>query len=365
MVAVVVSASLVTACGRPVGRVAPAPPAPIVVRTGCGTYDVTVDGAVSRHREHWAPPWAPRAVSHPGPGVWVAHPGGHLAVYRDGHLLWRSRMRHGSDEVAVRASSIAFSVYPRTGDGRPDLWLARVGRREVQAGRAEEPIGWTAGGLVTLHGAVLRVRRGDGSLERTIGRGHGALVEPGGTVLYVSARGDVVRTDGLRNRVLARGFGRGAWVQRLDGGILDVTSRGRSAFLRGDGSPLGILAPVGEPVAAMGSVIALPRRLGVVYVARVGLHGGRPGVNVVYVARPHQPARRLFARRVPRLSCGEFAGVSYADGRILYVDDEGPAAVLDLRGRTRPLDLTAALRVLQPRRPTPWQLNADWATKWR
>jgi hypothetical protein len=115
----------------------------------------------------------------------------------------------------------------------------------------------------------------------------------------------------------------------------------------------------------MGSVIALPRGLGVVYVVRGGLHGGRPGVNVVYVARRHQPARRLFARRVPRLSCGESAGVSYADGRILYVDDEGPAAVLDLRGRTRPLDLTSALRVLQPRRPTLWQLNADWAPKWR
>jgi hypothetical protein len=365
VVAVVVTTSLVAACGRPVGRVAPAPPAPLVVRTGCGSFEIAADGAVARHKTNWAPPWAPHAVSHPAFGVWVAHPGGLLAVYRGGRLLWRSRVRHGSDEVAVRGSSIAFSVYRRTADGRPELWMARVGRREFLAGRAEEPIGWTAGGLVTLHGTALRVRGPDGTVYRTVGHGHGALSEPGGTVLYVTARGDVIRTNGLRNRRLAGGFGRRAWVQRLDGGVLDVTTQRRAVFLRRDGSPLGISAPVDEPAATMGSVIALPHGAGVVYAVHVRLHGSRSGVNVVYVARPHRPARRVFTRRVPRLSCGEYAGVSYLGGRILYVDDEGPIAVLDPSGRKAPVDLTSALRVLQPQRRALWQLDADWASKWR
>jgi hypothetical protein len=65
------------------------------------------------------------------------------------------------------------------------------------------------------------------------------------------------------------------------------------------------------------------------------------------------------------LSCGEYASVSYLNGRILYVDDEGPIAVLDPSGRKPPRDLTQAFRVLQPRRQSLWQLNADWASKWR
>jgi hypothetical protein len=115
----------------------------------------------------------------------------------------------------------------------------------------------------------------------------------------------------------------------------------------------------------MGAVIALPHGSGVVFVVRKGLRSSDPGVNVVYVARPHSRARRLYARRVPRLSCGEYATVSYSAGRVLYVDDEGPIAILDPSGGRPPLDLTRRLRMLHPRQPSMRQLNADWAAKWR
>src|SRR2546428_6583448 len=98
------------ACGRPAPRITPKPPAPIVVRTGCGTFAIGVDGAVRRHTSSSVPSWAPGAVSHPSPGVWVAHPRGRLAVYRNGRLLWESRVRHGTANVAVAGKTIAFSV---------------------------------------------------------------------------------------------------------------------------------------------------------------------------------------------------------------------------------------------------------------
>jgi hypothetical protein len=123
--------------------------------------------------------------------------------------------------------------------------------------------------------------------------------------------------------------------------------------------------PTDRPAASVESVIALPNARGVVYVVRTGLSSSSAGVNVVYLARPRERPRRLYARRVPWLSCGESASISFANGRILYVDDEGPIAVLDPSGRTPPRELTREFRVLQPRRSSRWQLNADWASKWR
>ena len=338
----------------------------VVARTPCGSFEIRSDGSVARHRSSWAPSWAPGAVSHPAPGIWVAHPHGRLALYRDGKLWWLSRIKHASDEVVVSGASIAFAVYRRDPSGLPELWLARAGGHEFRAARHEEPVGWTRGGLVTVNENVLRVRGPDGTVYRTLGDGHSALAEPAtGTALYVSRRGELVRTDGRRSWRLARDLGQRAWVQRLDGGVLDVSNGRRSLFLRSDGSRLRIVAPVDESAGAMGAAIALPHGSGVAYVVTRGRRGSDAGVNVVYLASPQAPPRRLFAKPVPRLSCGEYASLSYAAGRILYVDDEGPIAVLDPSGRTGPLDLTGAFAALQPRRAALAQLNADWAAKWR
>jgi len=156
----------VQACGRAVHRLATAPPAALIVRTGCGSFEIEADGTILPHQESWAPPWAPGATSSPGPGVYVAHPHRHLVVLREGRTLWRSQLRHGSDGVVVHGSTIAFSVYTR-GVLRPSLWMAQVGHAEFLVARSEEPIGWAAGGLLTQHGDDVRVRRADGSLGRT------------------------------------------------------------------------------------------------------------------------------------------------------------------------------------------------------
>jgi hypothetical protein len=45
------NAPAVHACGRAVHRLATAPPAALVVRTGCGSFEIEADGTVLPHRE--------------------------------------------------------------------------------------------------------------------------------------------------------------------------------------------------------------------------------------------------------------------------------------------------------------------------
>src|SRR5262249_48494447 len=189
-------------------------------------------------------------------------------------------------------------------------------------------------GLMTQRRDEIRVRAQTGRLVRIVARGHSPVYDAAdGTVLLVSRAGALLRTDGLHVWQLAHGFRSDSWVQLLDGRVIDVTNDRNSVFLRANGSRLAVNAPLGEAAAAMGGVIALPRATGIVYVVNRGRTGTNPGANFVYVTQPHAPLRLLYRRRVPRLSCGEWAGLSYDAGRVLYTDDQGPLALLDPRGR--------------------------------
>src|SRR5262249_41497537 len=284
--------ALAVACGRVVTHVSVRPPAPIVARTGCGTFLIGPDGSVRRRRVSSAPTWAPGAESQPERNTWISHPHGRLAVYRAGRLLWRSRIRNGTDNVAVRGDTIAFSVWgPRTPES---LWIAQVGGRERFLGRREEPIAWSTNGLMTQRRDEIRVRAQTGRLVRIVARGHSPVYDAAdGTVLLVSRAGALLRTDGLHVWQLAHGFRSDSWVQLLDGRVIDVTNDRNSVFLRANGSRLAVNAPLGEAAAAMGGVIALPRATGIVYVVNRGRTGTNPGANFVYVTQPHAPLRLL------------------------------------------------------------------------
>ena len=350
-------AAPVTACGRAVHRLATAPPEALIVRTGCGNYEIEPDGTVVPHHESWAPDWAPGATSSPGPGVYVAHPHGHLVVLRDGRTLWRSQLRHGSDNVVVHGSTIAFSAYKR-GVLQPALWMAQAGRPEFLAARSEDPLGWTAGGLLSQHGHDLRLRRADGSLARTFTGVRNAVYDHGdGTIVMTTASGWVSRTDGIHVWHLAKAY-RQSWVSLLPNRTLQVTTGKRFLYLRPNGSPYASSPP------GAGAVLDFPARRTLLYIVNKRGHGPM-GVNHVYAVRGFGRPRELYARAVPYSSCGEWSGLSETNGRVLYADDEGPIAVLDLSGRRPALDLTRALRVLQPRRPVLARLNADWASNWR
>jgi hypothetical protein len=259
----------------------------------------------------------------------------------------------------VHGSTIAFGLYGLAGS---TLWMARVGGHEFRVEDAEGPIAWTAGGLVTQHGNRIRVRNAEGSLVRTLAIGHSATIDAGdNTIVFIRRDGALVRTDGRTQWRLAAGLPRSAWVTVLGNRMLQVSGPHRTLFFRSDGSLFGSSA---EP---NGGVVGLPGQRGVAFVTNIGrarAGAAITGTNVVELLDRRGHLRRLYAHAVPYASCGEWAYVSYFQRHLLYVDEEGPAAILDLTGKTRPIDLTRTLRPLQPPRATLAQLYAEWLANW-
>jgi hypothetical protein len=326
----------------------PSVPSPLLIRTVCGVFELRRDGSVVYARApRPAPAWAPGALSHPDPHTWVAHPHKRLAVYRDGRLLWHSHVTGGSDDVAVGHGRVAFTSY-RHSSG-PTLWLAPLGGRERVVAFGEDVVGWIPAGLVTQRGSDLKLRTRDGRFVRTLAHSRIALPD-GNRVVVLRTDGKLVRTDGWRSRTIAdlRRFEMAAypWLQRLDGGMWEVESGKRFLVLDRDGRPFGSF--VG---ALAGNVVVLPDRRAVLFVLRRREDDADPGVLTVYrLDRGGSVPRRLFRSRVRELSCGEWGGLAYRDGRVLFTSSYAGFAILDPAGHVRPIDLTAFVRRLLPPR---------------
>jgi hypothetical protein len=353
----------------------PRVPAPIVFRTVCGVFELRRDGSVAYARTTpWAPAWAPGAASHPDPRTWVSHPDRLLAVYRDGRLLWRSRIVGGTDDVAVGQGHVAFTSYRRRSGLRwagMTTWLAPIGGRERLIARNENVIGWTAAGLVTNRGADVRLRARDGRFLRSLGKARTAL-QDGDSVVMLRTDGVIVRTNGWRSRTIAdlrpAGMTRYPWLQRLDGGMWQVDSGNRVLFLRADGRRFAsiALARGGQRIpggSIAGNVLPLPDRSAVLFVVSRRKRWKDPGVYTVYrLDRGHRVPRALFTARVRRLTCGDWAGLAYRNGRVLFGSNEAGIAIVDPAGHARPIDLSRLVRRLLPqRRNAPEGVFARWA----
>ncbi len=345
-------------CPRTLPR-GPEVPAPISLRTVCGVFELRRDGSVVYGRSpRWAPAWAPGASSHPDPQTWVAHPHRRLAVYRDGRLLWHSHFTGGTDDVAVGEGHVAFTMFRRwTG---MTVWVAPIGGRERMVARKENVVGWIPAGLVTQRGSDLRLRAPDGRFLRSLATARTAFLE-GDRAIVLRTDGVILRTDGWRSRTLAdlRPFGmaKDPWLARLDGGLMQVTAGNRVLFLDRDGRRFASAAfaragkrDAGGAIA--GNVVLLPDRSAVLFVVTRRKSWKDPGVDTVYrLDRGHRVPRPLFVTRVRQLTCGDWAGLAYRRGRVLFGSNEAGIAILDPTGRARPIDLTGVSRRLLPRGP--------------
>jgi hypothetical protein len=350
-------------------------PAPVVFRTVCGVFELRRDGSVAYARSApWAPAWAPGAVSHPDPRTWVSHPDRLLAVYRDGRLLWRSHVTGGTDNVAVGHGHVAFTSYRRRMGLRwagMTTWLAPIGGRERMIARNENVIGWTAAGLVTNRGPDVRLRARDGRFLRSLGKARTAL-QDGDDLVMLRTDGVIVRTNGWRSRKIAdlrrAGMTRYPWLQRLDGGMWQVEAGNRVLFLRHDGSRFASLAlkrgGQRDPAGSIaGNVLPLPDRSAVLFVVSRRKTWRDPGVYTIYrLDRGHHVPQPLFTARVRRLTCGDWAGLAYRDGHVLFGSNEAGIAIVDLAGRARPIDLSRfTRRLLSQRRNAEDSVFAAWA----
>jgi hypothetical protein len=335
-------------------------PAPITVRTVCGVFVLRRDGSVVYGQvPRWAPMWAPDAVSHPGPRTWVAHRHKRLLVYRDRRLLWHSQVTGGTDDVAVGHGHVAFTVWRRYG---MSLWLAPLGGLERKVAPGEEIVGWIPGGLMTQRGAELRLRNAEGHLLRSLGRVGSAIVDRGRAVI-LRTDGLLVRTDGWHTRQLADlrpyGVANHPWLQRLPGGVWEIQAGSKVLFLDRHGHPFAFL----PDTTLDGGVAVLPDRSAVLFVQRHRASDADPGVLTVYrLDRGARVPRRLFTSRVRQLSCGEWGGLAYRRGRVLFTSSYAGSAVLDPTGRARPINLTRMIRRLLPdRRNAPAPSYVGWS----
>jgi hypothetical protein len=141
----------------------PRVPAPIVLRTACGSFVLGRDGSVARVR----------ASPRPGPGRAVAltvsrNRAGRCFVLRERHVVWRSTRTYPNDgtQIAFGPHSFAFAAY------RGGVYLTDLAGPEhvVVRGRSLFPLGISsAGDLLVAGRSRIRVLSPASALVRSYG----------------------------------------------------------------------------------------------------------------------------------------------------------------------------------------------------
>jgi hypothetical protein len=324
--------------------------APVVFRTTCGSYRAGGDGTVT-HTHAVRSPWG--APSRFRIGVRDDH----VVLVEDGRVRWRSKRVFTSpesdfDSVAFGKHSLAFSFV----HGR--LWVSRLDAHEHAVGWSEGALAWTKrGDLLTVRlrhrKPNLAVRDRNGSHPRLIARQpKNYLVDDAAqTVIYVTAFGSLVRSDGRTKQTLADlgslGFGLRATLQVLPRNMIAISSPERLALLRGDGS---LFAAIKYPADAAGLTHGWPTftvaddRVGAA-VELLRPKGGTAGEDV-YVLRPGDvQGRRLARLQDDWVGCGWMVTMSWHGDWLLYSDSVVDVLAIDTRGG-RQIDLSGAARQL-------------------
>jgi hypothetical protein len=361
-------ASADTGCDASPPRLTARLPATVLVKGVCGTFALRPDGrVVAAHPRPWAPPWAGGSLARADHRTYIVHRGRHLGLLRDGRVLWRSRLPHGSDNVVLHGDAIAFSVYRHA---HPDLWVARVGARERLVGRQEELHGWArAGGFFTQSGTELRLRSPDGRLARRLADVRMSTYDRTTDSLFaVTSSGLLIRTDGRRTKTLADltslRLAGDPTLEVLAGGLIRVSSRNRTLLLQHDGTPFASLSLSRREmiVSALGM---LPGRRGVVFVVNQARSTRRGTDRVLLLERGRRVPRVLYEHPTGPRGCGDWASLSLHGTSALYRRDSGRALVaLDTFGRRPPVDLWPALRRIPGFRHKDRLLRAGWASGW-
>ena len=346
-------------CDRPLPQ-GPVVPAPIVLRTACGGFLLRRDGRVERRsprwlREHRGNPPQPYAD---GREVGV-NARGNVVVRRAGVRVWRAAGVHrGITPAFGPGGSLAFGAY---GQG---VYLTDLRSRERLVVR--EPYAWPLafgadGHLVVRTGRGLVILRPGGSVQRRVAYrvGHGAVVDPASSRVYVVAPGAVLTAvDGAHVARLGRLAGVRGWLTAVRGGravfqersavsVWDVRGRvvARAGWPRRLGADSGLsVAPDGRSVAFRLSD------------ARAGAAFATARIRVLDMATGR--AREIYRHRFGPVGCGVGGNLWWHGRALLYGTYDGHVAVLDVDGG-RPIHLTQLLRALSPA-GAPGSVSASW-----
>lgn len=298
------------------------------IRTACGAF------VVDRHGVRYAGPYreGPKRA-----GLMARR--GRLLLYRGDRVVWRSRQRrYGVPAWVVESErSLAFAFMARS-----RLYVAELDGPERAVGRlGEYPLGWTrAGLLVTAQESVLRARTRSGRLVRVLEQdaGRREFDSRSRTLVYVSRRGALVRTDGRRSQTLvASGLPRWTDVRPLEQGRVAYINR-RLVVLRPDGSVLASdVRHFNLPALTSNGAIAM--------IATGPLDGHSRSTESVRLLRPGRHTSTLLHNaKVGALGCGHWPTLAWRGSELLYSTSKGHVVVMT--PSSEKLDLTAVVKRL-------------------
>jgi hypothetical protein len=337
-------------CGSSLPAAPAGLPAPVVFRTTCGSYRAGGDGAVT-HTHAVRSPWG--APSRFRIGVRDDH----VVLFEDGRVRWRSKRVFTSpesdfDSVAFGKHSLAFSFV----HGR--LWVSRLDAHEHAVGWSEGALAWTGrGDLLTVrlrHGKPnLAVRDRNGLHPRLIARRpKNYLVDDATqTVIYVTASGSLVRSDGRTKQTLADlgslGFGLRVTLQVLPRNMIAISSPERLALLRGDGSVFAAMdypaAPAGLTYGWATFAVADDR---VAVAVELANREGTLGEDVLFVLKAgDRQGDQLAHEQTQWAGCGWMVTLLWHGDWLLYSDSFVDVLAIDTNGGGR-VDLSETARQL-------------------
>lgn len=322
-------------------------PAPIKVDTHCGTFIIDQNGA------RFVGVRGPTPITHG-----LRWRGGRLELLERGRVAWRSARRHprhaAAAWVAANGRSLAFQYY-----GGP-LYLADFGGRERPIGAVDEyPLGWTRiGFLVTARGTILRARARAGQLVEQLMDGTRSFRfdERTRTLLFVSRRNELVRTDGRHTGTLARlsplDVGRWPAIEPLRSGRIALVGR-RLVVLDSRG---GVVASDRARHPAVGPSTESPRGAVASVITRYLENHTRAREAIRLLQPGARASTLLFGHEFHHLACGHGMTLSWRGDWLLYSTTEGQVVAIDAASR-EPIDLTT----LTARLPGRGILLAGWA----
>lgn len=238
--------------------------------------------------------------------------------------------------------------------------LAKAGSASGGAGQAvtvvqDQPLGWTRAGLrFTAASGVLtfRTRSGRRSMRIRTARNLFWFDTRSRTILFVSSREQLVRTDGHRSRALGSvsslGLNPGSQIHPLPSGR--IVLHGRRIL---------VLGPNGAVVAADDRRGRMPTesRDGAIAIISTEKAGNfsRARESVRLLRRGERSSQALYVNDFSPSGCGRWSSLAWRGEALLYSTTEGKVVVIDT-GADEHVDLTG----LVERLPGEF-LSAAWA----
>jgi hypothetical protein len=289
--------------------------AAVLAATSCGTSGGTPDHAVRARPPVGAvvEPWG-----------WVGIRGGHVVLRYRGRRWTSAGAFHRPPEwissAAVDGSHIAFAV-----EGR-GLFVARFPGAERRVSSAESVLTWAPGGDLLdadRSGHVVARSAAGALLQRWRVSAGGIAVERSGGLLYLTPRGELVRTDGRETRPLvdaSRVVADPRVVDSLTDGSIAVSGTRR----------LAIFSTAGRLTASAGAkrrmtiegVVSAPDGRGYAYVRTI--RRARGGIDRIELLLPGDRASRTLATvHVSLKGCGWGSELRWDGSRVRYRNADG------------------------------------------